>query len=183
MEFILDFEAKSSNDKIFGTNKGARKSATSKNPTYQTSPNQRAYKAFRDATYLRIIKATGKQQTEGRTAWKVERFFGLGDGGKRSRGLYDHANLVGGFKPVIDSMIRAGLIEGDNTLLFKGFYFQERAEGDEGFVKITQLDPRGEIECGLRELAETFTISKELLLEVAEQTKLIKGENDENEEN
>jgi len=169
MEFILDIEAKSSNDKIFGTNKGG-------------SPNQRAYKAFRDTTYLRIINETGKQQTEGRTAWKIERFYGLGDSGKRYRGMYDHANLVGGFKPVVDSMIRAGLIQDDNPLLFKGFYFQERAEGDKGYVKITQLDPRGEIECGLRELAQTFTISKELLLEVATETKLIKGEKDDTRE-
>lgn len=69
---------------------------------------------------LDIPEATGKRRII------VTRLMGKG---KRA---YDHSNLVGGCKGLIDACVRAGLLVDDSTAYFEGYYRQERDPDGKG---------------------------------------------------
>jgi hypothetical protein len=48
--------------------------------------------------------------------------------------LRDHANVIGGMKPVVDAMVRAGLLVDDSPEWFEAYYRQERAAHGGGTV-------------------------------------------------
>lgn len=150
----MEQEALSQNDPIFGTNQGASR--------FQ-------YKQFRDQITRRLKSAfgRGKEAPEERKAFKLVRKWGKG------KSQFDEANLIGGFKPIIDSMIRAKLIFDDCPDFFKAYYFQEKSETDLGYIQIIELDPQQELETAFEKLAETFEISESTLLRIATKTKLI----------
>ncbi len=158
MNLIIEQEAISQNDRIFGTNQGA---------------SRHLYKKHRDKTKERIVSVVGKvEQEEDRTAWLFERQWGKG---KR---VFDQANLIGGFKPLVDSMVKIGLIKDDSPDLFKGYYTQKKSSSGVGFIRIQKLIPIEELEVALGELSESFYVSEERLLQVAEKVNLTRKEND-----
>lgn len=55
--------------------------------------------------------------------------------GYRKR-AYDHANLVGGCKPVVDAMVRAGLLVDDSPRHLHAYYRQERDPNGAGALMI-----------------------------------------------
>jgi len=123
MKLEFNQEAISQNDKIFGTNKG----------------NSRfLYKKFRDSFLMRL-KHLGTNE-ENRTAWKITRHWGA------KKRLFDEANLIGGFKPIIDSMQKVGIIKDDSPKYFKAYYFQQKSESGKGFITIEKLSEAEEIE-------------------------------------
>lgn len=154
MNFILEVEAVSQNNSMFGTNSG---------------PSRHQYKKFRDDILNRLIALYPDAKEEERVAFLFERKWGKG---KRE---FDHANLVGGFKPLIDSMTKCGLLSDDTPDLFKGYYFQEKSETDMGYIKITRLSPVEELEVAVEEMSRTFQVAEETLLRIANKYQLIKA--------
>lgn len=153
MNLVFDIEALSQNDPIFGTNKGE---------------SRHLYKGFRNSIYSSLKSSLGPQNETERTAWKISRFWGT------NKRQFDEANLIGGFKPIIDSMEKYHLIANDNPDFFKAYYFQSKSETGEGYIRIEKLDPNQEFQIALEKLAETFEVSKNSLLKVALQVGLIK---------
>jgi hypothetical protein len=158
MDFILEEEALSQNDSIFGTNQGA---------------SRFKYKKYRDKVTLRIRSVTTLKQIEKeRTAWRFERHWGY------RKSQFDEANLIGGFKPLIDSMIKIGLMADDSPSLFKGYYFQQKSETGQGFIRIIKLNPGEELSTALEKISETFEVTEEVLLREARKSELTKAKND-----
>ena len=155
LNILLEQEALSQNDPIFGTNQGASR--------FQ-------YKAFRDQITRRFKASFGRglQASEERKAFKFVRKWGKG------KSQFDEANLIGGFKPIIDSMIKAGLIFDDNPDFFKAYYFQEKSESDLGYIQIIELSPQDELKTAFEKLAETFEVEESVFLRIAKETDLIK---------
>lgn len=153
MNLIIEQEAVSQNDKIFGTNQGA---------------SRHLYKKYRDRLEATLQKLSGPSIEEERTAWLFRRNWGKG---KRQ---FDQANLIGGFKPLIDAMIKVGLIADDSPDLFKGYYKQKKSSTSEGFIEIIQLNPREEVKTALEEMAESFQMEESILIEIAKDVELIK---------
>lgn len=54
---------------------------------------------------------------------------------KRQR-AFDHANLVGGAKPLVDAMVRVGLLVDDSPEWFEGYYRQARDPDGRGWTVI-----------------------------------------------
>jgi hypothetical protein len=52
--------------------------------------------------------------------------------------LRDHANVIGGMKPVVDAMVRAGLLVDDSPRWFEGHYHQERVTRGGGTVVLLE---------------------------------------------
>jgi hypothetical protein len=80
----------------------------------------------------RIPQATGKRRVT------LTRLIGKG---KRE---YDYGNLVGGFKSVLDAMVRAGLLVDDSGRWVEERYQQEKAgDGKDGVrICIEEIPPR-----------------------------------------
>lgn len=155
LNILLEQEALSQNDPIFGTNQGASR--------FQ-------YKAFRDQITKRLKSAFGRglSAPEERKAFKFIRNWGP------NKSQFDEANLIGGFKPIVDSMIKAGLIFDDNPDFFKAYYFQRKSISGFGYIQIIELDPQEELKTAFEKLAETFEVSEDTLLRIAKETELIK---------
>jgi len=151
MKLEFNQEAISQNDKIFGTNKG----------------NSRfLYKKFRDSFLMRL-KHLGTNE-ENRTAWKITRHWGA------KKRLFDEANLIGGFKPIIDSMQKVGIIKDDSPKYFKAYYFQQKSESGKGFITIEKLSEAEEIETALLKIAEGYELDESVLIELGRKVGLIK---------
>ena len=60
---------------------------------------------------------------------------------------YDHANMVGGAKPIVDAAKHVGIITDDKPALFEGHYYQERAQDEPGTtLRFSELlDPQGDL--------------------------------------
>lgn len=154
MNLIIEKEAVSQNDRIFGTNQGA---------------SRHLYKKFRDNLQDRLTAIVGQsQKEENRTAWLFERHWG------KRKSAFDHANLIGGFKPLIDSMIKVGIVKDDSPDLFKAYYTQQKSTSGIGFIKIYKLNPREEVRTAFGEMAESFEIEEDILLQIANDVGLIK---------
>ena len=158
INIIIEQEAISANDKIFGINKSGAKYL---------------YKAYRDQLKTNLICMLGMGDEQERTAWKVVRHWGA------NKRQFDDANLVGGFKPLFDALVKINHIQDDNPDYFKAYYFQRKSNTGEGYIELIQLDTRGELKTGLEKLAETYEVSKDTLLELAKEVNLIKRENNE----
>ena len=155
INLIIEQEAISANDKIFGINKSGAKYL---------------YKAYRDKLKTTLICSLGIGNEEDRTAWKIVRHWGAG------KLQFDDANLVGGFKPLFDALVKINHIQDDNPDYFKAYYFQRKSNTGEGYIELIQLDNRGELKVGLEKLAETYEVDQSTLLELAKETNLIKRE-------
>jgi hypothetical protein len=56
--------------------------------------------------------------------------------------LRDHANVIGGMNPVVDAMVRAGLLVDDSPAWFEAYYRQERVgHGGGTIVLLEELAP------------------------------------------
>jgi hypothetical protein len=155
INLIIEQEAISANDKIFGINKSGAKYL---------------YKAYRDKLKTTLICSLGIGNEEDRTAWKIVRHWGA------NKRQFDDANLVGGFKPLFDALVKINHIQDDNPDYFKAYYFQRKSNTGEGYIELIQLDNRGELKVGLEKLAETYEVDQSTLLELAKETNLIKRE-------
>jgi hypothetical protein len=155
INLIIEQEAISANDKIFGINKSGAKYL---------------YKAYRDKLKTTLICSLGIGQEQERTAWKIVRHWGA------NKRQFDDANLVGGFKPLFDALVKINHIQDDNPDYFKAYYFQRKSNTGEGYIELIQLDNRGELKVGLEKLAETYEVDQSTLLELAKETNLIKRE-------
>lgn len=118
--FTIDRAVVSLNER--GTNRGAW---TKRVPGKRTWNARRAYKADRDAwgwlvkakrLELRIPKAKGRRRLT------LTRLYGKG------QRAFDRDNLVGGMKPVVDSMVLDGLLLGDTPELAEVHYDQIGSE-------------------------------------------------------
>ena len=156
INLIIEQEAISANDKIFGINKSGAKYL---------------YKAYRDKLKTSLICSLGIGQEQERTAWKIVRHWGA------NKRQFDDANLVGGFKPLFDALVKINHIQDDNPDYFKAYYFQRKSNTGEGYIELIQLDTRGELKTGLEKLAETHEVSQDTLLELSKEVNLIKREN------
>lgn len=152
MNLKFDIEALSQNDPVFGTNKGA---------------SRYLYKGFRDSIFNSLKRSLPEQAETERTAWKFQRFWGS----KKSQ--FDEANLIGGFKPIIDSMEKFKLIANDNPDFFKAYYFQQKSETDQGYIRIKKLDPINELKTALEKVAENLEVPESVLIKIAKEVGLI----------
>lgn len=155
INIIIEQEAISANDKIFGINKSGAKYL---------------YKAYRDKLKNNLICMLGMGNEQERTAWKVVRHWGA------NKRQFDDANLVGGFKPLFDALVKINHIQDDNPEYFKAYYFQRKSNTGEGYIELIQLSTREELKTGLEKLAETYEVDQSTLLELAKETNLIKKE-------
>lgn len=154
INLIIEKEAISSNHKIYGVNKA----------------NARfLYKKERNELEKRLCAIIGKGHSQERVSLKISRKWGKG---KRA---FDEANLIGGFKILIDCLVSLGHLKDDSPDYFKGYYFQSKSESETGYIEIKQLEPIGELETAMEYLAEYMEVDKETLLKAANKSKLIKG--------
>jgi hypothetical protein len=162
IHFILEREALSLNDPIYGVNKaGARY----------------AYKNARSNIVNTLFGMLGRGNEQERTAWKITRNWGP------RRSQFDDANLISGFKILIDAMVLNGYIQDDNPNFFKGYYFQQKSDKNFGYIEVQQLDARGEVKAAFEQMAESYKIDESTLLEIAKETELIREELETNEDN
>ena len=155
INIIIEQEAISANDKIFGINKSGAKYL---------------YKSYRDKLKNNLICMLGMGNEQERTAWKVVRHWGA------NKRQFDDANLVGGFKPLFDALVKINHIQDDNPDYFKAYYFQRKSNTGQGYIELIQLSTRDELKTGLEKLAETYEVSTDTLLELAAETNLTKRE-------
>jgi Holliday junction resolvase RusA-like endonuclease len=90
---------------------------------------QHYYRRTRDEYEFLVrsaMKRNGIPEATGKRRIRVTRLMGKG---KRA---YDHANLVGGCKGLIDACVRAGLLKDDTAHYFEGYYRQERDPDGKG---------------------------------------------------
>lgn len=151
-QLILNFEAVSANHRMYGANKVSARYL---------------YKKERDLLEKEVSKQIGEYRASGRKSLKISRFWG-----KRKRS-FDEANLIGGFKILIDSLVRAGFLEDDNVDLFKGYYFQEKSTTGEPYIKIEVLDPFNELVTALGKISEQMEVKEPTLIKAAIEAGLI----------
>lgn len=97
------------------------------------SKEARLYRQFRDEyalLFLSEMRRQGIAAATGRRIVTITRLIGKG------HRLYDAANMVGGCKPAIDSMVNVGLLKDDTERWFQGWYRQEKDEHGKGGVVI-----------------------------------------------
>lgn len=154
INFILEQEAISANDKIYGANKRG---------------NRFLYKKLRDELEDRVVcLMRGRGEEKGRKALKIVRHWG-----PRKR-AFDDANLVGGFKILVDAIVRSGHICDDNPDLFKAYYFQKKSTTGFGWIEVKELSPYEELTTGCEKLAECMEVRGETLMRAALESNLIK---------
>ena len=89
-----------------------------------------AYRKLRDQytesvhTYLSAPKATRMRRVRITRLW-----------GKKKR-AYDHGNLIGGCKPLLDALVIAGLLVDDSPKYVEAYYYQEKSPNDKGGVRV-----------------------------------------------
>jgi hypothetical protein len=107
-----------------------KRGAQSINDVGVNSKNNRAYRGSRRKwkkllqPYSRIPKATKLRRIY------FCRFYGKG---KRP---YDYGNLVGGFKPLLDEIVRAGLLVDDRPNTCADYYRQEKSPCGTDYVTV-----------------------------------------------
>lgn len=91
--------------------------------------SRHVYRRMREDFELMIRSEMARQRipkAKGVRRIKITRLMGKG---KRA---FDHANLVGGCKPLVDACVRAGLLVDDGPAYFKGYYWQRRNRQEPG---------------------------------------------------
>ena len=155
INIIIEREAISSNDKIYGVNKRG---------------SRHLYKNEKTILLTQLHAIIGKTETTERKAFKISRYWG------KRKSQFDEANLIGGFKIFIDCLTELGHLKDDNPDYFKGYYSQQKSSSDLGYIELIELDPQNELKTAFEGIAKTFEISSDTLLRVAKETKLTKDE-------
>jgi hypothetical protein len=119
------------------------------------------YKKERDELQKEVSKQIGEYKSSDRKALKITRFWGSR---KRS---FDEANLIGGFKILIDSLVRSGFLVDDNVEYFKGYYFQEKSKSGTAYITIEVLDPFNELVTALSKISEQMEVKEPTLTKAA----------------
>lgn len=154
INFIIEQEALSSNDKVYGVNKRG---------------NRFLYKKLRDQLEERIICLMhGRGNETERKALKIVRHWG-----PRKR-AFDDANLVGGFKILIDAIVRSGHLKDDDPTHFKGYYFQRKSTTGFGWIEVKELAPYDELITACEKMAESMEVTPETLMRAGLESNLIK---------
>lgn len=155
INFVIEQEAISSNDKIYGVNKRG---------------SRFLYKKMRDQLESRIIALMrGQGEETERKALRITRHWG-----PRKR-AFDEANLVGGFKILVDAIVRSGHLCDDSPDLFKGYYFQKKSDTGFGWIEVKELSPYEELQTACEKMAETMEVRGETLIKAAMAAELIKS--------
>lgn len=150
---VIEREAISANSPIYGANKRGQRWK---------------YKKLRENLINDIENLLGPGEEEERKAFRITRHWG-----PRKR-QFDEANLVGGFKILVDAMVKTGHIADDNPNLFKCYYFQKKSTTGFGYIEIEEIDPYGELLSLFQKGAENLEVEKEPLLKAAIESKLLK---------
>lgn len=154
INFIIEQEAISSNDKIYGVNKRG---------------SRFLYKKMRDQLEDRVIcLMRGRGEEKERKAIKIVRHWGP------KKRAFDEANLVGGFKILVDAIVRSGHLCDDNPQFFKGYYFQKKSTTGFGWIEVRELSPYEELQTACEKMAETMEVRGETLMKAALEANLIK---------
>jgi len=92
------------------------------NTTGTNTKNNRAYRKQRK-TWARLLlrEYSGLKRATAKRRISITRLWGKG---KRA---YDYGNLVGGLKPLLDEIVRAGLLLDDSPKCCADYYYQYKA--------------------------------------------------------
>lgn len=153
IDLIIEEEALSANDPIYGVNKQG---------------SRHLYKNKRTHLIERLQAKIGEGAAEDRKAFKFVRHWG-----PRKR-QFDEANLIGGFKILVDAMNKLNHIVDDNPDYFKGYYQQKKSQNGMGYIEIKELDPIAELETQCELMSEYMQMDEETLLKAARKTKLVR---------
>ena len=114
-------------------------SAQSLNAVGVNSKNNRGYRGARN----RWKRLLGKHSTLITPAKKYRRIFFTRFWGKGKR-AYDFGNLVGGFKPLLDEIVRSGWLIDDSPKFCSEYYSQHKSKTGKDYVEVVIEDVRKE---------------------------------------
>lgn len=154
IHLTIEKEAISSNHKIYGANKQG---------------SRWGYKKLREELVEEITKKIGEGKEADRVALKITRHWGP------KKRLFDEANLIGGFKILIDAFVRTGHLKDDDPNHFKGYYFQQKSETGFGYIEVKELAPYEELRTALEKVSEQMEVTGETLIKAGLESQLIKS--------
>jgi len=154
IHLTLEREAISSNHRIYGANKRG---------------SRFEYKKLREDLIQEIKQKLGRGNQQNRVAFKITRHWG-----PRKR-FFDEANLVGGFKILIDAFVKTGHLKDDDPNHFKAYYFQKKSVTGFGYIEVEELAPYEELKAALDKISEQMEVTPETLMRAGLETNLIKG--------
>ena len=110
-------------------------SAQSLNSVGVNSKNNRGYRGARN----RWARTLNKHSTFLTKAKKYRRIYFCRYWGKGKR-AYDYGNLVGGFKPLLDEIVRAGYLIDDSPKYCSEYYTQYKSKTGKDYVEVVIED-------------------------------------------
>lgn len=92
------------------------------------------YRDWRDRCMFQVKKIVGIPLATGPRYGILTRHWA-----KRKR-EYDHDNWVGGCKPLVDTLVKAGLLVDDTPKMWRGYYRQEKSETGHDYISVQLME-------------------------------------------